>query len=58
VPHERFLAREDLKGKLEDGRGTAADIRALIADCKQYAEPGYDCAAEAARYQTQPASKP
>jgi SAM-dependent methyltransferase len=56
--YERFLAREDLKAKLEAGQGTAADIHALTADCKQFAGPGYDCAAEVAQYKPRPPGKP
>jgi SAM-dependent methyltransferase len=55
TPYERFLAREDLEEKFEAGHAIPADIRALIADCKQFSSPGFDCAA---RYRVQPASKP
>jgi hypothetical protein len=53
--YEGYFAREALEDRFEEGRATAADIRALIASCKQYADPGEDCAA---RYQPEDAGKP
>jgi SAM-dependent methyltransferase len=57
TPYEKFLAREALREKLKDGRGTAADIRAFIADCTQSGGGREDCASEAALYPTQPPGK-
>jgi len=53
--YEGFFAREALENKFEDGRATAADIQALIASCRQYADPGEDCAA---KYRPEDAGKP